>query len=78
MRAMRRSACGFLLLLASALALSAEREPLTETDFRGTLGVAEHVKLSYRGLDCNPMSPIFRRDTYEARQSFRSDMFEPN
>ena len=56
MRAMRRSVCGFLLLLASALALSAEREPLTETDFRGTLGVAEHVNLSYRGLDCNPMS----------------------
>jgi peroxiredoxin len=56
MRAMRRSACGFLLLLASAFAFSTEREPLTESDFRGTLGVAEHVKLSYRGLDCSPMS----------------------
>ena len=56
MRAMRRFACGFLLWLASAGAFAADREPLTESDFRGTLGVAEHVNLSYRGLDCNPMS----------------------
>jgi hypothetical protein len=54
MRAMRSLA--FLLLLVSDSALAAERPPLTEADFRGTLGLAPHVKLSYRGVDCAPLS----------------------
>ena len=56
MRAMRLAACGFLILLGSANALAADREPLTESDFRGALGVAANVKVFYRNLDCSAMT----------------------
>jgi hypothetical protein len=56
MRAMRPIALGFLLLLASMNALSADRAPPTEAAFRGALGVTENVKLLYRNLDCSPLS----------------------
>jgi len=53
MRAMRLAA--ILCILASASAFAAAT-PFTESDFRATLGVAESVRLSYRGVDCNPLS----------------------
>ena len=43
-----------LCVLASARALAAG--PFTESDFRATLGVAEHARLSYRGLDCKALT----------------------
>jgi hypothetical protein len=55
MRGMR-NACALLLLLASLNALAADRPPPTESDFRGTLGVAESVKLHYRALDCSVLT----------------------
>jgi len=54
MCAMRLIAC--LLLLASVRVLADDRPPLTEADFRGTLGVAPNVKLSYRSVDCAPLT----------------------
>ena len=54
MRAMRLAA--ILCLLASAAAFAAAPAPLTESDFRATLGVADTVRLSYRGTDCNSLS----------------------
>jgi len=54
MRAMRLIAC--LLLFVSAGAIADDREPLTEADFRGTLGVAPNVKLAYRSVDCAPLT----------------------
>jgi thiol-disulfide isomerase/thioredoxin len=55
MRAMRVPGW-FLCVLANASAFAAAPAPFTESDFRATLGVADAVHLSYRGLDCNPVS----------------------
>ena len=52
MRAMR--VVVILSLLAIANAFAAPRA-LTESDFRASLGVADTVRLSYRGLDCQPL-----------------------
>jgi len=43
-----------LCLLAFANAFAAA-PALTESDFRASLGVASTVRLSYRGLDCQPL-----------------------
>jgi thiol-disulfide isomerase/thioredoxin len=67
MRAMHRAAI-LIFFLAAANVVAADRESLTETDFRGTLGVADHVRLAYRGPDCRPLS-------FEA---FSQAMREPN
>jgi thiol-disulfide isomerase/thioredoxin len=56
MRAMRMTACGFLLLLVSAHLPAADRALPTEADFRRALGVADNVKLFYRNLDCNTVN----------------------
>ena len=59
MRAMRMVAgipLGMAGLLISAGALCAERAPPTEAAFRAALGVAPNAELSYRNLDCSPMS----------------------
>jgi cytochrome oxidase Cu insertion factor (SCO1/SenC/PrrC family) len=56
MRAMRWVARGFLMLLVSATAPSADRAPPNEADFRGALGVAGNVDLFYRNLDCSEMT----------------------
>ncbi len=53
MRAMRLVALGFLISLVSANASATDRQPLTESDFRGALGVNENVKVFYRNLDCS-------------------------
>ena len=45
-----------LSVLANAAAFAAAPAPFTESDFRASLGVAAPVQLSYRGLDCNPLS----------------------
>jgi len=55
MRAMR-SAGWVLCVLANAAAFAAAPAPFTEPDFRATLGVADSVRLSYRGLDCQPVT----------------------
>jgi thiol-disulfide isomerase/thioredoxin len=55
MRTMHRAAV-LIFLSAAANGFAADREPLTETEFRGTLGVADNVHLSYRGPDCKPRS----------------------
>ena len=55
MRAMRMVA-GILFLLAGVCAAAADREPLTEADFRGALNVAPDVKLFYRNLDCSSVN----------------------
>jgi len=52
MRAMRLAA--IVCVLANAAAFAAA--PFTESDFRATLGIADPVRLSYRGPDCNPLS----------------------
>lgn len=54
MRGMQRLAA-LVFLCAISPAFAADREPLTESDFRGTLGVADNVRLSYRGPDCKPL-----------------------
>ena len=54
MRGMRLVA--MLCVLASAGAFAATTAKFAESDFRATLGVADVVRLSYRGLDCNPLS----------------------
>jgi hypothetical protein len=55
MRGMCRFAVVLVSLCAIAPALAADQELLTEADFRGTLGVAANVRLSYRGPDCKPL-----------------------
>jgi thiol-disulfide isomerase/thioredoxin len=52
MRAMRLA--GVLCILVCAHAAAAPT-PFTESDFRATLGIADHVRLSYRGVDCNAL-----------------------
>lgn len=52
MRAMRKTACWFLLTLVGAHAAAADRSLPTEAEFRRVLGVADNVKLYYRNLDC--------------------------
>jgi len=44
-----------LSVIASAAALGATPASFTESDFRATLGAADTVRLSYRGLDCQPL-----------------------
>lgn len=53
MRCMRLTA-HFLLMLLASLPAIAEEAP-TEAEFRSALGVAGHVKVSYRALDCHPV-----------------------
>lgn len=53
MRAMRLALVLCILMSAHADAANATT---TESDFRATLGVADAVRVSYRGLDCNPLS----------------------
>jgi hypothetical protein len=53
MRAMRLALALFILVSAHAAAAPA---PFTESHFRATLGVADGVRVAYRGLDCNPLS----------------------
>jgi len=52
MRAMPLLAILCLLAFANAFAAA---PALTESDFRASLGVADSVRLSYRGLDCQPL-----------------------
>lgn len=54
MRAMRFAFVLFTLVAGGAAA--AEPPAFTESDFRGTLGVTDRVRLSYRGVDCRPLS----------------------
>jgi hypothetical protein len=57
MRAMRLIACLLLVsIVVSVGALAADRPPLTEADFRGSLGIAPEVKVAYRGVDCAPLT----------------------
>ena len=51
-----RSAGWVLCVLANGSAFAAAPAPFTEPDFRATLGVADSVRLSYRGLDCQPVT----------------------
>jgi hypothetical protein len=53
MRTMRLVA--LLGLIANGAAFAATPAPFTESDFRATLGAADTVRLSYRGLDCQPL-----------------------
>jgi thiol-disulfide isomerase/thioredoxin len=53
MHAMRLVA--MLCLIANAAAFAATPAPFTESDFRATLGAADNVRLTYRGLDCGPL-----------------------
>jgi hypothetical protein len=54
MRAMRIALGWMMWALASAAGFAAT-PALTESDFRASLGAAETVRLSYRGLDCQPL-----------------------
>jgi thiol-disulfide isomerase/thioredoxin len=54
MRAMRLVLVICILSLGSAA--TASPATFTESDFRGTLGVTEQVRLSYRGVDCQALS----------------------
>ena len=45
-----------LSVIANAAAFAATPAPFTESDFRATLGAADTVRLSYRGVDCQPLS----------------------
>jgi hypothetical protein len=54
MRAMRLIPLFCILSLGSAA--TASPASFTESDFRGTLGVTEQVRLSYRGVDCKALS----------------------
>jgi peroxiredoxin len=56
MRAMRLNGCWPLLLLVSGHVTAAERAPPPEAAFRGALGVGEDVKLSFRAVDCSPLT----------------------
>jgi len=53
MRAMRLPV--LLGVIASGAVFAATPPPFTESDFRATLGAADTVRLSYRGLDCQPL-----------------------
>jgi thiol-disulfide isomerase/thioredoxin len=53
MRGMRLALIVCILVSAYAAAAPAK---YAESDFRATLGVADAVRLSYRGLDCNPLT----------------------
>jgi hypothetical protein len=55
MRAMHRLVV-LVCLCAAAPAFAADPKPVSESDFRGTLGVDENVRLSYRGPDCRSVS----------------------
>ena len=55
MRGMRHVSV-LVCILAAMNAFAADRPPLTESDFRGTLGAAENVRLSYRGPDCGSLN----------------------
>ena len=71
MRAMRRMALLLIALGSISLgskALAADRPPLTESEFRGTLGISDNVRFSYRGPDCQALG-------FEA---FSRAMHEPN
>jgi hypothetical protein len=52
--------CCYALLLAGAPALGAEMAadgaPRTEAAFRDAMGLAANVRLSFRGLDCSPVT----------------------
>jgi len=67
MRAMRRLVW-LLCILSGAGAHAVDGLPLTESDFRGTLGISPNVRLAYRGPDCNAVG-------FEA---FSQAMHEPN
>jgi thiol-disulfide isomerase/thioredoxin len=54
MRAMRIVLGWMLSVFACAAALAAT-PALSESDFRASLGAADNVRLSYRGLDCQPL-----------------------
>jgi thiol-disulfide isomerase/thioredoxin len=54
MRAMRIVLGWMLSVFACAAALPAT-PALSESDFRASLGAADNVRLSYRGLDCQPL-----------------------
>ena len=43
------------LLLALVTISVADSPPLNENDFRGTLGLAPNVRMSYRDLACKPV-----------------------
>jgi len=43
-------------MLATQTAFAAARPPFSESDFRATLGVADGVQVSYRGVDCQPLA----------------------
>jgi thiol-disulfide isomerase/thioredoxin len=45
-----------LFTLVASGAVAAKPPAFTESDFRGTLGVTDRVRLSYRGVDCRPLS----------------------
>jgi thiol-disulfide isomerase/thioredoxin len=44
------------ILIVGAAAAAAEPAAFSEAEFRGTLGVTDRVRLSYRGVDCKPLS----------------------
>jgi len=54
MDAMRLAA--ILLVVVNTAAYAAAPAPFAESDFRATLGIADAVRLTYRGLDCSPLS----------------------
>jgi hypothetical protein len=56
MHAMRIAFSWLLWVIASASAWAGSAAPFTESEFRATLGAAEAVRLSYRGLDCQPLA----------------------
>ena len=56
MHAMRIVLGWMLSVIVNAAAFAAAPAPFTESDFRASLGVAAPVQLSYRGLDCKPLS----------------------
>jgi thiol-disulfide isomerase/thioredoxin len=53
MHAMRLAA--LLCIFVTAVALPATPAAFSESDFRASLGAADTVRLSYRGLDCQPL-----------------------
>jgi len=56
MRAMRIAAGWIVCVVANAGAFAAAPPSFSESDFRATLGAADAVRLSYRGLDCQPLA----------------------
>ncbi len=45
-----------VLLLAVAFPCRAQEGPVTEAEFRGTLGIGPNVRLSYRDLECKALT----------------------